>query len=123
ADEPDRVDVEQERGGATIFGGFGIEDMGRPEREARRPDVRRVLVQQVSEVRGRPRRVRDREQHGGEGGYPRGVQVGSADAERLIGKAPVGCLRSTYGRAMIIGIDERKGSRWPTFIVLAVLCG
>jgi len=24
---------------------------------------------------------------------------------------------------MIIGINERKGSRWPTFIVLAVLCG
>src|SRR5206468_4689488 len=52
-----------------------------------------------------------------------GVQVGRVDAEGLRGEAPVGCLRSTYGEAMIITVDDRRGSRWPVPLVLAAVCG
>ena len=35
----------------------------------------------------------------------------------------MGCLRSTYGEAMIITVDDRRGSRWPVPLVLAAVCG
>ena len=53
ADQADRVDVQQQGGGAAVVGRLGVEDVGLAERQVERLRPVRVLVQQVAEVGGR----------------------------------------------------------------------
>jgi hypothetical protein len=64
AHEPHRIHVEHERRGAPFGRGLGIHHVRLPERELEALRPRGVLVQQVAEVRRRPVRRRDGEQHG-----------------------------------------------------------
>ena len=63
ADEPDRVDVEQERRRAALSRGLGIEDVHSSQRQVERLRPSRVLVQQEPKVRRRALRRCHLEQH------------------------------------------------------------
>jgi hypothetical protein len=63
ADEPDRIDIEQQCGRASPVGRLGIEDVSRAERQRARVHPTRARVEELAEVgRGRPGE-RDRQQH------------------------------------------------------------
>ena len=58
-----RVEVQKQREGAAILAGFGIEQMRAAEGKLRLLAARRVLVQEIAEVRGRPVLRGNRQQH------------------------------------------------------------
>jgi hypothetical protein len=62
--EPDLVHVEKKRRRAALGGCLRIEDVSLAERQLERLELRRVLVQQVSEVGRRLVSRGDRQQHG-----------------------------------------------------------
>jgi hypothetical protein len=62
--EADRVDVQQQRGGAARLGRLRVEHVRVPEGQGEAPAALGVLVQQVPEVGGRSAGVRDGQQHG-----------------------------------------------------------
>jgi hypothetical protein len=53
AHEGDRVDVDEESGGAKLWRGFRVKDMSGAERELRAVQTRRILMQEEAQVRGR----------------------------------------------------------------------
>ena len=63
AHEPDRIDVEQQRRGAALVGGFRIEHVRGAEAERERLQPVRVLAQQMAEVAGGHRGRREGEEH------------------------------------------------------------
>jgi hypothetical protein len=62
-DHSDRVHVEQDGRRAGVVGRLRIEDRGVAERELPRVDMLRVLVQQESEIGGRPVSRSDGQEH------------------------------------------------------------
>jgi hypothetical protein len=63
ADEADRIDVEHQDEGAALLVRLGIEHVRAPEGQLQLVAARRVLVQEIAKVRGRPVSRRDRKQH------------------------------------------------------------
>src|SRR5262245_15642754 len=63
ADEPDRVDVEQQRSRAALVACLGIEDVRLTKGQRERLQTLRALMQQVAQVCGRTVGCRDRQQH------------------------------------------------------------
>jgi hypothetical protein len=59
----DRVDVQQQRGGAALIRGFRVEDMRPAEAQFRRMHPPGMLSQQVPQVGGRLEGGCDRQQH------------------------------------------------------------
>jgi hypothetical protein len=65
ADQPNRIDIQQQGGRAAVRVGLGVNDVGLAEGERERLAAGRVLVQEVAEVGRRPVRRCDRQEHRG----------------------------------------------------------
>src|SRR5579864_5776067 len=62
--QPDRVHIQQKRRRAPLLGRLRIKQMRFPERQLEGMRLRRVLVQQIPQIRRRTMRGRDGQQHG-----------------------------------------------------------
>jgi hypothetical protein len=63
ADEPDGIDLEQQRGRAALRVGPRIDDVRLPEGQLEEVRPKRALVEQEAQIRGRRSRAGKREQH------------------------------------------------------------